>query len=252
MKLKSPDTPRHPSPLIVPEVEDIARKKLPKHIYEFYAFGSDEQKALVRNEKAFDRCVLSSPLQYAFPSSPEHPIFTSAAGYQALILTVDTPVLGNRLAERQTAVTLPPGMKLPNLDNKHRASESQPSVNRLFHEHQIRYQSEGATRCRVLDDAQLQFNLDRHDRVPSLGDQYENHPKRHHSGLGCGTSSRTWCGRDHRVESRQCSRRWRWGQTLCWSVARRFGGDISGSGRGGDGDEYSSTGVESDDSAGWG
>lgn len=54
------------------------------------------------------------------------------AGYQALVLTVDTPVLENRLAERRTAVTLPSGMDLPNLDNKHRASVSQPSVNRLL------------------------------------------------------------------------------------------------------------------------
>ncbi|KAH8429194.1 alpha-hydroxy acid oxidase [Aspergillus melleus] len=237
MGTKSPDTPQHPNPLTVTEVEQIARDKLPKHIYEFYASGSDEQKALVRNEKAFDRLCIrprvlidvsdvdtsinilgyrtSMPIGIA-PSAMqklaggegeldiakaavnmhlnmilssqsttsledvarvrsanegegagvEMPPFwmqiylyedvgksvglikrAEAAGYQALVLTVDTPVLGNRLAERRTPVTLPPGMDLPNLDNKHRASQSQPSVNRLL------MNAKSATEAKALRDA---------------------------------------------------------------------------------------------------
>lgn len=53
----------------------------------------------------------------------------AAAGYEALVLTVDTPVLGNRLAERRTPVVLPEGMSLPNGD-KPSGSSSKPSVNR--------------------------------------------------------------------------------------------------------------------------
>lgn len=42
----------------------------------------------------------------------DHP----AAGYQALVLTVDTPVLGNRLNERKVPLILPPGLKLENIE----------------------------------------------------------------------------------------------------------------------------------------
>ena len=53
-----------------------------------------------------------------------------AAGYQALVLTVDTPVLGNRLAERKTAVVLPKGMRLSNLEKPSPDAQSLPSINR--------------------------------------------------------------------------------------------------------------------------
>ncbi|KAH7034529.1 FMN-dependent dehydrogenase [Microdochium trichocladiopsis] len=57
------------------------------------------------------------------------------SSYEALVLTVDTPVLGNRLAERKTAVVLPPGMSLPNTTASSPQSSSPnllPSVNRLL------------------------------------------------------------------------------------------------------------------------
>ncbi|CAH0034630.1 unnamed protein product [Clonostachys rhizophaga] len=55
-----------------------------------------------------------------------------AAGYQALVLTVDTPVLGNRLAERKEAVILPKGLSLPNLEKTAAGAKPQPSINRQF------------------------------------------------------------------------------------------------------------------------
>ncbi|CAG9983201.1 unnamed protein product [Clonostachys byssicola] len=55
-----------------------------------------------------------------------------AAGYQALVLTVDTPVLGNRLAERREAVILPKGLSLPNLEKTAPGAKPQPSINRQF------------------------------------------------------------------------------------------------------------------------
>ncbi|CAG9946132.1 unnamed protein product [Clonostachys rosea f. rosea IK726] len=55
-----------------------------------------------------------------------------AAGYQALVLTVDTPVLGNRLAERKEAVVLPKGLSLPNLEKTTPGAKPQPSINRQF------------------------------------------------------------------------------------------------------------------------
>lgn len=54
----------------------------------------------------------------------------TAAGYTALVLTVDTPVLGNRLSERKTAVVLPQGMSLPNLTKPSPSAKPQPSINR--------------------------------------------------------------------------------------------------------------------------
>ncbi|KAK1142925.1 hypothetical protein N8T08_007166 [Aspergillus melleus] len=232
MGINSTDTPEHPNPLTLTEVEEFASQKLPKHIYEFYASGSDKQKALVRNEKAFDRlCIrprvlidvsdvdtsidilgyrtsmpigiapsamqklaggegeldvakaavnmnLSMTLSSQSTTSLEDvarvrsanegegagvetpPFWMQIYLYEdvgksvglikraeALVLTVDTPVLGNRLAERRTAVTLPSGMDLPNLDKKHRASVSQPSINRLL------MNAKSATEAKALRDA---------------------------------------------------------------------------------------------------
>jgi (S)-2-hydroxy-acid oxidase len=42
-------------PITIGEFEDIARSKLPKNVYDYYASGADEQKALERNNTAFDR-----------------------------------------------------------------------------------------------------------------------------------------------------------------------------------------------------
>ncbi|TDZ39459.1 Peroxisomal (S)-2-hydroxy-acid oxidase GLO5 [Colletotrichum spinosum] len=41
-----------------------------------------------------------------------------AAGYEALVLTVDTVVLGNRLQERKTPLTLPEGIAMANLESR--------------------------------------------------------------------------------------------------------------------------------------
>lgn len=54
----------------------------------------------------------------------------TAAGYQALVVTVDTPVLGNRLNERRTAVVLPQGMSIANVDQPPPGTKPQPSINR--------------------------------------------------------------------------------------------------------------------------
>ncbi|PWY80866.1 FMN-dependent alpha-hydroxy acid dehydrogenase [Aspergillus sclerotioniger CBS 115572] len=224
-KPDSPNTSTTNDPLTLPEVEHAAKARLPSHIYEFYASGSDQQNALARNEKAFDRLFIrprvlldvskidttttilghktALPIGIA-PSAMQRlaggegemdiaaaaakmklnmtlssqsttsledvaatrkymkpeagglapPPFwmqiylyedvrksvglirrAEAAGYQSLVLTVDTPVLGNRLAERRTAVVLPEGMSLPNLVDPSTAtsapkSRSQPSINR--------------------------------------------------------------------------------------------------------------------------
>ncbi|KAK2801965.1 hypothetical protein FQN50_007521 [Emmonsiellopsis sp. PD_5] len=54
-----------------------------------------------------------------------HPYSTLAAGYKAIVLTVDTPILGNRLNERKTPLVLPPHLSLANLHDK--TSQSSPS-----------------------------------------------------------------------------------------------------------------------------
>jgi hypothetical protein len=42
-------------PITVMEIEEIARKKLPDNVYNYYACGADEQKAMARNSYAFDK-----------------------------------------------------------------------------------------------------------------------------------------------------------------------------------------------------
>ncbi|CAG8040786.1 unnamed protein product [Penicillium salamii] len=206
------------APFSISEIQAAAKDKLPKYVYDFYASGSDDEKALARNRSSFDRLFIQprvlrdvsnvdttaaifgwkSPLPIGLaPSAMQKmaggdgeldtaraavrlgsnmtlssqstvsleevmqvrhelssdavsvPPFwmqlylyedvekslklikrAEAAGYQALVLTVDTPVLGNRLSERKVPVVLPQGMHLPNLDTPLPGAEKQPSINR--------------------------------------------------------------------------------------------------------------------------
>jgi (S)-2-hydroxy-acid oxidase len=49
-------------PITIDEFEQIARSKLPKNVFDYYASGADEQKALKRNQTAFDQYVLRQNL----------------------------------------------------------------------------------------------------------------------------------------------------------------------------------------------
>lgn len=51
----------------------------------------------------------------------------AAAGYEALVLTVDTPVLGNRLNERKHPLVLPSGLHLASLASKNTDSQTSTS-----------------------------------------------------------------------------------------------------------------------------
>lgn len=53
------------------------------------------------------------------------------AGYKAIVLTVDTPILGNRLNERKTPLILPPHLSLANLEGE-RPNVSKPTMNRIL------------------------------------------------------------------------------------------------------------------------
>lgn len=55
-----------------------------------------------------------------------------AAGFEALVLTVDTPVLGNRINERQTPLVLPEGMHLAHIKQKVTEGPRKPSYNRVM------------------------------------------------------------------------------------------------------------------------
>ncbi|KAG9644271.1 S-2-hydroxy-acid oxidase, partial [Aureobasidium melanogenum] len=186
-------------PITVTEIEEIAKTRLPKNVYDYYACGADEQKALARNSYMFDRLLITPrvmidvshvdtsttlfgkrhPFPVAFApsamqklchprgeleaaeaaastglsmtlssqsttsledvadacniSNPDGPDFwfqlyltqdpeyslklikrAEKAGYKALALTVDTPILGNRINERKTPLVLPEGMHLGN------------------------------------------------------------------------------------------------------------------------------------------
>jgi (S)-2-hydroxy-acid oxidase len=42
-------------PITVMEIEEIAKTRLPQNVYDYYACGADEQKAMARNSYMFDR-----------------------------------------------------------------------------------------------------------------------------------------------------------------------------------------------------
>jgi len=52
------------------------------------------------------------------------------AGYKALAITVDTPVLGNRINERKKQLILPAPLSLPNLEDNDPDRAKKPSLNR--------------------------------------------------------------------------------------------------------------------------
>lgn len=207
-------------PITISEVEQLARRRLPKAVYDYYSCGADDQYALRRNIDAFsgvyvlprilrDVSVVDTsttifgwmttlPIAFA-PSamqklaggegeldvartaskmklnmtlssqstttledvmaaakaqavggtlSPkfwfqiyltpdmEHNITlikrAEAAGYEALVVTVDTPVLGNRLNERKTPLILPPHLRLANIKDANATKSREPTVNRIL------------------------------------------------------------------------------------------------------------------------
>lgn len=63
---------------------------------------------------------------------PEVAFCTIAAGYEALVVTVDTPILGNRLNERRTPLVLPPHLRLANLESADQNKKRAPTVNRIL------------------------------------------------------------------------------------------------------------------------
>lgn len=50
------------------------------------------------------------------------------AGYEALVLTVDTPILGNRIHERREPLELPPGMSMANAQSRKAGSISKANL----------------------------------------------------------------------------------------------------------------------------
>ncbi|KAL1305505.1 hypothetical protein AAFC00_002377 [Neodothiora populina] len=205
-------------PITISEVASIAQRKLPSNVYDYYACGSDEQQALRRNVREFDRLLVRPrvmvdvssvdtstslfgvkyPMPLGFapsamqrlvgengesdvaaaanelglnmtlssqsttsledvsrendarPDSPDWwfqiyltqdlerslPLIKRAetAGYKALVVTVDTPVLGNRINERRTPLVLPSHLRLANFESASTPAlkERKPTMNRLF------------------------------------------------------------------------------------------------------------------------
>jgi (S)-2-hydroxy-acid oxidase len=66
-----------------------------------------------------------------------------AAGYEALVLTVDTPVLGNRINERKTPLVLPKGLKLANQEkDSDPNAPKKPSTDRLLMDARTAHQAQ--------------------------------------------------------------------------------------------------------------
>ncbi|RUS31750.1 hypothetical protein BC938DRAFT_477172 [Jimgerdemannia flammicorona] len=112
------------------------------------------------------------------------------AGYQALVVTVDTPLLGKRLHDARTKFQLPPPWHIPHMDTI--LTSTTTSVGRLG--------------GRLVE-------LGEH-RVAAVRDKYENCSQRNHDGRGHGDGRPVRCGRSGRVES--------WGKAVGWGFG--YGG----------------------------
>lgn len=93
------------------------------------------------------------------------------AGYKALAVTVDTPVLGNRINERKTQLVLPPPLSLPNLEDTDPNRTKKPSLNREYLQATNREEAdriqEAARERGLLNDAGLTW----HETIPWIRQQ---------------------------------------------------------------------------------
>ncbi|KHN12451.1 Peroxisomal (S)-2-hydroxy-acid oxidase GLO1 [Glycine soja] len=87
----------------VTEYEAIAKEKLPKMVYDYYASGVTV--FFFFSQVLKDKNVVAQLVRRA-----------ERAGFQAIALTVDSPVLGRREADIKNRFTLPPNMVFKNFE----------------------------------------------------------------------------------------------------------------------------------------
>lgn len=94
-----------------------------------------------------------------------------AAGYKALAVTVDTPVLGNRINERKTQLILPSPLSLPNLEDNDPDRAKKPSLNRELLQATNRVEADRVQKAArergLLNDASLTW----HETIPWMKNQ---------------------------------------------------------------------------------
>jgi 4-hydroxymandelate oxidase len=191
----APGTPGYESCVCVADLEEIARRSLPRSVYDYYAGGAEDEQTLEANRSAFRQVFLrpralvgvaavdpsttvlgqpvsmpvlvaptayqrmahpdgevgtaraagaagtimvvstiatasleevaaaaTGPLWFQLYMSPEREVCrdllhrAEGAGYRAICLTVDTPVLGRRERDVRNRFSLPPGLSLRNFE----------------------------------------------------------------------------------------------------------------------------------------
>lgn len=204
---KKPKKPKVERLLTLRDYERAARDRLSKAAYDYYRSGADGERALARNEAAFDRWViwyrvlrdvaerelstsilgfsvsapiLIAPTAYHKLAHPDGELATvraaaelgtiyvastlattsleaiaeatpapkwfqlyvhkdrgfteslvhraEAAGYDALVVTVDTPLLGRRVRDERNRFQLPPGLEMANLTEMATAADIEGSL----------------------------------------------------------------------------------------------------------------------------
>uniref|UniRef100_A0A0R0IJK4 FMN hydroxy acid dehydrogenase domain-containing protein n=1 Tax=Glycine max TaxID=3847 RepID=A0A0R0IJK4_SOYBN len=113
----------------VTEYEAIAKEKLPKMVYDYYASGAEDQWTLKENRNAFSRILFQprilvdvSKIDLTTTVLKDKNVVAQLvrraerAGFQAIALTVDSPVLGRREADIKNRFTLPPNMVFKNFE----------------------------------------------------------------------------------------------------------------------------------------
>ncbi|KAF1781443.1 Aldolase-type TIM barrel [Phytophthora cactorum] len=138
------------------EFEEYAREYLPKSTMDYFASGSDSMETLKENREAFKRLVLhprvlrdvskmdisttllghriSSPL-YVFKDRQITVRLVrraEKAGYKAIVLTVDAPVLGNREADVRNHFSIPKHLTMANFGPQNATTDYADYVSDLY------------------------------------------------------------------------------------------------------------------------
>ncbi|KAL0743654.1 hypothetical protein Bca4012_085167 [Brassica carinata] len=124
----------------VTEYEAIAKEKLPKMVYDYYASGAEDQWTLQENRNAFARILfrprilidvnkidmtttilgfkISMPIMVSKNRKVVEQLVRRAerVGFKAIVLTVDAPRLGRRESDIKNRFTLPPHLTLKNFE----------------------------------------------------------------------------------------------------------------------------------------
>lgn len=152
-------------------VEEVSRAAGPSAKFWFQIYISqdrDKCAKLIRRAEGMPPVLLFEESCCFFGLGIELTKLRIDAGFDALAVTVDTPILGNRINERRTPLVLPSGLTLPNLEDNDPDKSKKPSLNREFLQAPDKEEAariiEASKERGLLNDASLTW----HETIPWL------------------------------------------------------------------------------------